>query len=176
MGHELTRSEKSELTRLETVVAEGLQRFVDVGNALLEIRERRLYRDTHATFEEYCRARWKFSKTHANRLILGAQAAIRLGDVEVQPANEAQARPLTALPAAQQAKVWERVVERTGGKPTAADVRAAVREVLKPTEAPNDARFVRRVKILHAFAVWAKKTGISTSVADKVLEWLRGNL
>jgi hypothetical protein len=31
------------------------------GTALLEVRDRRLYRETHATFEDYCRERWRFS-------------------------------------------------------------------------------------------------------------------
>ena len=34
-----------------TVKERGLETFVDVGLALMEIRDRRLYRDTHATFE-----------------------------------------------------------------------------------------------------------------------------
>ena len=36
----------------------GKQTFVDVGMALMDIRERRGYRFQHGTFEEYLRERW----------------------------------------------------------------------------------------------------------------------
>ncbi len=39
-----------------------VQTFYEVGNALLQIRDERLYRQTHSTFEEYCREKW--SKNH----------------------------------------------------------------------------------------------------------------
>lgn len=63
-------------------------------------RSRRLYRETHDTFEAYCRDRWEMSRRNANRLIRGAETAEVLGPNGVKPtdklpANEAQARPLT---------------------------------------------------------------------------------
>lgn len=43
---------------------------VDIGEALIEIRERRLYLDLGAnTFDEYCRKRWAFSRSRAYQLI-----------------------------------------------------------------------------------------------------------
>lgn len=43
----------------DTRLAEGdVQTFYEVREALREIRDRKLYRGTHATFEAYCRERW----------------------------------------------------------------------------------------------------------------------
>jgi N6-adenosine-specific RNA methylase IME4 len=55
---QLTISERAELAKLEHVIEHGLQAFVAVAQALLEIRGRGLYRDTHATFESYARDRF----------------------------------------------------------------------------------------------------------------------
>ena len=45
---DLSVPERSRLAELEAVVEAGLQTFVDVGLALSEIRDGRLYRKTHA--------------------------------------------------------------------------------------------------------------------------------
>src|SRR5262249_10891113 len=47
-----------ELHGLERVVDEGWYAYLRVRNALGAIRDRRLYRDTHATFTEYCEDRF----------------------------------------------------------------------------------------------------------------------
>ena len=54
---ELSVVEVQRLEALESVIDAGMQTFVHVGNALLEIRDNRLYRNTHRTIEEYCQER-----------------------------------------------------------------------------------------------------------------------
>jgi hypothetical protein len=49
--------ERNDLNRFEAVIQNGLKTFFEVGHALGEIRVKRLYRGTHATFEAYCRER-----------------------------------------------------------------------------------------------------------------------
>jgi hypothetical protein len=49
----LSLAQKSRRTELENVIERGLSTFVEVGNALLEIRDSKLYRETHPTFEAY---------------------------------------------------------------------------------------------------------------------------
>lgn len=80
------------LAELEEVVERGLSTFVEVGNALMEIRDARLYRATHPTFEAYCRERWGFSRSHGYRLIRAAELAelSPTGDIR----NERQARAI----------------------------------------------------------------------------------
>jgi site-specific DNA-methyltransferase (adenine-specific) len=89
--------ERSRLGELEQVVERGLRTFVEVGNALREIRDSRLYRETHATFEDYCRERWGWSRRHANRQIEAADVAVALGPTGPIPPNERQARELVPL-------------------------------------------------------------------------------
>ena len=47
------------LAECEDVINRGLATFVEVGNALLRIRDERLYRAEFGTFEAYCRQRWQ---------------------------------------------------------------------------------------------------------------------
>ncbi|MEA5504770.1 hypothetical protein VB735_16955 [Halotia wernerae UHCC 0503] len=46
--------------------------FFVAGKALTELRDRRLYRSTHRTFEEYCKDRFGFERRHPYRLIEAA--------------------------------------------------------------------------------------------------------
>jgi hypothetical protein len=54
----LTSSELEDLDRLETAAQQGWSTHLAVGSALAEIRDRQLFRETHATFEEYLHQRW----------------------------------------------------------------------------------------------------------------------
>jgi phage N-6-adenine-methyltransferase len=124
---ELTVTECDRLTALEQTIERGLQTFVDVGTALLEIRDTRLYRQTFGTFEDYCRERWGMSKTHANRMIESAAVVTNLTPIGVIPSNESQARPLTGLSVDQQREAWRRVLDTAqDGKITAALVSSVV--------------------------------------------------
>lgn len=129
----LTDSESQRLEVLESVINAGMQTFVHVGNALLEIRDGRLYRQTHSTFEDYCRERWGMSKTHANRMIDSAEVVSNLTPIGVIPNTESQARPLTVLEPQQQREAWQRAVETApDGKITAAHVQTVVNEFRTP--------------------------------------------
>ena len=45
------------LAELEKVIAKGRKTFLEVGRALMEIRDTRLYRREYSGFEEYCQTR-----------------------------------------------------------------------------------------------------------------------
>ncbi|MCA2691482.1 MULTISPECIES: hypothetical protein [unclassified Microcystis] len=47
--------------------------FYEAGTALKELRDRRLYRSTHKTFEEYCRDRFGYSRRKMDYLISGSE-------------------------------------------------------------------------------------------------------
>jgi hypothetical protein len=89
---ELARAERARLAELEAVVARALATFIEVGLALDEIRDRRLYRATRGTFAAYCAERWGFSRLRGYRLIRAAElaAASPTGDIR----TERQARGL----------------------------------------------------------------------------------
>lgn len=122
------------LGELETVIERGLQTFVDVGAALMEIRDSRLYRETHGTFEDYCRGRWGFTRMRASQLITAAET---MGNLDVNPGlqiGEKHMRPLTQLEPAEQRAAWQRVLDTApNGKITAAHVTAAAAEIRRET-------------------------------------------
>jgi protein gp37 len=132
MNEVITVAESQRLEVLESVIDAGMQTFVHVGNALLEIRDSRLYRTSHGTFEDYCRERWSMERRHAYRLIDAAQVVENVSNWTQIPVTESQARPLTVLEPEQQREVWQRAVETaTNGKVTAAHVQAVVNEYRK---------------------------------------------
>lgn len=98
-AQELLLDEQSRLDECETVIERGLGTFVEVGTALAEIRDSRLYRHQFKTFEDYCRARWGFSRRHSNRLIEAAEVVEQLGPIGPIPAitNEAQTRAIAPV-------------------------------------------------------------------------------
>jgi hypothetical protein len=72
---ELTAPERQRLAELEAVIERGLDTFAEVGRALLEIRDARLYRETHATFEAYLRERWGMSRQRGYQLMDAARVS-----------------------------------------------------------------------------------------------------
>ncbi|MDD3655014.1 MAG: hypothetical protein PHO01_12715 [Desulfotomaculaceae bacterium] len=134
MTTELTLTEKTELEQLESIISKNLGTFYQVGFALAKIRDSRLYRETHTTFEDYCRDRWDMGRTYAHRLIESASVKNNLLPMgNITPINERQARPLTKLETPeQQQEAWQKAVETApDGKVTAAHVAKVVSEFKK---------------------------------------------
>ena len=126
MSEAITLQESGDLVRLEKTVAQGLQTFVEVGEALAEIRDRRLYRIEHQSFDAYLETKWKISRSRASRLIQAADV-VKLLPTGNKPTTERQARPLTKLPAEKRGEAWQRAVEASPtGAPTAKAVAAVV--------------------------------------------------
>ena len=119
---------RTDLEHHEAIIARGLATFTEVGASLLIIRDNRLYKETHSTFESYCQERWGWSKRHANRHIQAAHLGDILGPIGPKPTTESQARELTPL--RDQPDVlrdaWDQV--QTEGNVTAQSIRDAVRE------------------------------------------------
>lgn len=130
------------LQECESVIGKGLATFIDVGTALIEIRDQRLYRAQYGTFEEYCHERWSMNRNYANKLISASEVVANLGTrVPILPDNERQARPLAKLEPEQQRTAWEAAVasaETMQEAVTAAIVAAAV-EVIKDKPEAADA-------------------------------------
>ena len=127
---ELDGAQSSRLHQLETVIQSGLNTFYEVGNALVEVRETRLYRAKHPTFEAYCREKWGMTRQHANRMISAAQVVEELEPSGSKPASEAVARPLARLEPEQRQEAWELAQTKAGGNAvTGAHVEAAASEI-----------------------------------------------
>lgn len=129
--NQLTLVEADRKVQLEATIERGMQTFVEVGAALLEIREERLYRADFGTFEEYCRERWGWTRQHTNRIIGSAEVVSNLEPIgSILPATESQARPLVALEPEAQREAWARVLQDApNGKITAAVVEKAASEI-----------------------------------------------
>jgi hypothetical protein len=127
----ITLKESARLVELERKITTGMTTFVEVGNALMEIRDSKLYRVEYKTFEAYCREKWGMSRVQAHRLIGAGEVSKMLPIGNKLPQNESQARPLTNLPASKQPEAWAKAVEISdGNQPTARQVEQAVRETL----------------------------------------------
>lgn len=121
----LNIDESHELERCEVVIKQGLQTFIEVGQALMTIKEKRLYRIGFKTFEDYCVERWLITKTQANRLIQASETISNLTPMGVVlPKIERQVRPLTSLEPEIQKEVWTEVVNTHGDNITATKVQA----------------------------------------------------
>jgi hypothetical protein len=132
----LNKTEALELRRLEATVERCLKAFWEIGQALCQIRDKRLYRESYKTFEEYCITRWEMSRRSAYQLIEAASVYenVRHG-AQILPANERQARPLAALPPEQQREAWAKAVSTApSGKVTAVHVAQVAREYQKASE------------------------------------------
>ncbi|MBH8565535.1 hypothetical protein I8748_25735 [Nostoc sp. CENA67] len=152
----MTEAEISDRLHLERKVERA---FFEAGKALAELRDRRLYRSTHRTFEEYCKDRFGFERRHPYRLIEASAvfdnlmkmcpnwtqnkvetdtAEIRSDDGQILPTAEGQVRPLTKLEPQQQQQVWLKAVEEAGGKvPSARIVKDVVQQIMERTQVPN---------------------------------------
>jgi hypothetical protein len=119
----LTDAERDERNQLESVVTGGMKSFVEVGNALLTIAEKRLYRETHGSFEPYCQEKWGMSARRAYQLCEASRVMATVNNCS-QIKTESQARELAKVPAEQRAEV----LAKAGSKPTA----KAIREAAKP--------------------------------------------
>lgn len=139
-GEVLSRS----LDQNEAVIERGLGTFVEVGEALMAIRDGRQYRDAdYSDFDTYCRERWGFTRNRADRLI-GAADIAGVMPIGTTPQTESQARALAPLrddPEAM-AEVMADVaaqVEAEGGRVTAEKITEKVTERLTANMHPGEA-------------------------------------
>ncbi len=114
---ELSPEEESDRQRLELKVERS---FYEAGSSLRELRDRRLYRSTHKTFENYCHHRFNYARRAAYCLISAADVVDNLSKCDqidhILPTKENQCRPLAKLEPEEQAIVWQSAVEQSGGK------------------------------------------------------------
>ncbi len=104
---------ESELEHAEKKIERAMRgAFVDVGIELKHIRDSRLYRNGHSTFEIYCNQRWDMDPTRAYRLISAAECVTSMLPIgNILPTNESQVRPLLRLEdPGHRIDVWKRIL------------------------------------------------------------------
>jgi len=121
------------LKRYETKVEKG---FLDCANALMEIKENKLYKDSYSTWKDYLKKRWGYSSEWWQKL---QQSAVVIHNLEsstngtVLPSNERQARELAPLEPPQQVQVWKEVTDRYDPTEiTAEKIKKVKQEILEP--------------------------------------------
>jgi RNase H-fold protein (predicted Holliday junction resolvase) len=134
-------TERTKFRKLESIVAEGISSFVVVGEALKEIRDNKLYRESYKTFEKYVDQKWGMARQRAYQLIDAVDAKANLSTVvdknerasEVK--TERQFRELKDVPAESMEAVIDKAAEIAGDDPiTASDLKQARVEILEQAE------------------------------------------
>lgn len=165
----LTSKERKRLDACEKTITSGLETVVEVGKALSEIREARLYRERYETFEAYCAAEWDMSRSYAYRQIASAEvAASPIGDklrkrLGGAPLTEGLLRPLTKLEPEDRAAVVEAVCRDRNAPITSKTMEAKTREYVTP---PEDLERSRESRVKSREAAADKKTA---NAAEKTM-------
>lgn len=133
----LTTPERERRAELESTIDRGMRAFNQVGLALAEIRDARLYRSSHESFEAYLEDRWKMSRPRAYQLMQAAEVVSTVVDTGLPaPTNERQARALAAAPVELQPEAWRVASEDGERQPTAAQVTEAIATVTGKAAGP----------------------------------------
>lgn len=134
---------KRTLIENEKVIERGQKTFLEVGEALREIRDAKQYSKRFDTFEDYCKSRWGMSRPRAYQFIEASEVVTNLStivDKSSLPKNENQARALASCADDDEdrAKVWEAVIKESSDKPITADViKKKADEILPPKLKPS---------------------------------------
>jgi hypothetical protein len=140
---ELSPSEESERLHLERLVERS---FYTAGKALQRLRDLRLYRNTHRSFDAYVKERFGYGKNNANMKILASGVVDELEKMTtngglILPTSERQVRPLTVLEPEEQRAAWREAVELAGGGvPPSRVVFDVVQRIREKNPVPNPFR------------------------------------
>lgn len=190
----LTHREKLELARWEKDVEYG---FRSAGTALAAIRDAKLYRAEHGTFEDYVKARWSYKPRYAYYLMDAAATASEVGVSldsagvvtdpgrtgkaparRIVPTAEGQVRPLMKLAEEQRPEAWKRAVEAAGYQvPSAKQVASVVAEMCTngaqkpaPKTCTNCAQIRRALSALRSISKPSKNTKAAIDLLTRELD------
>lgn len=107
IGPTLTDEERVRHDRNELAIERGLKTFYDVGMALLDERDNRLYRESYGTFEDYCEQRWNLSRRRAYQLLDAANIVEDVKNFSHPPERESHAAELVGLEPNDARTAWE---------------------------------------------------------------------
>jgi hypothetical protein len=76
----LSTAEAARLVTLEETIDKGMNTFLEVGRALIEIQENKLYRATHLTIEQYMLERFSLNRNRGYQLIEAAKVVNQIAE------------------------------------------------------------------------------------------------
>jgi hypothetical protein len=111
----LSVNEERRFQECEKIITDGLNTFMEVGQALTEIRNRRLYREDFKTFEAYAHQKWGIKRQRAYELMGASEVTRNLSEIsDILPAKESHAASLLKLSPEDQRKTWQEIIEESG--------------------------------------------------------------
>ena len=177
-----TKKDEAEFKKQDEIVRKGVDSFVECGQALQVINERKLWRaGGHSTWEGYCREVAGMSKSHAYHIVaaskfteeLSKSVTIENAVAVVKPRAESQVRPLLRLEDTdKRVQAWGAAVTKAGGgQPTAVEVTEAVFEILGPDTKPKkEGPSSKRAKLIAKLRLIASKQESWDAVTNLCLE------
>ncbi len=136
----LTSQEQTLLDECEETIERGVATFLEVGQALLEVQTRQLYRTNYSSFPSYCRERWGFSRSRSYQMLDAGRVVAQLStivDSGQLPKNECQARALAHIKDPQlQAEVWLKA-EQVACEEHIPVTASLIQEIYRNTVRPN---------------------------------------
>lgn len=135
----ITLAESKQLIQCERVIKDS---FFSAGEALMTIRDKKLYRADFDSFEEYCLEKWGYTRQRGYQLIESWKTLNSLPE-KCQPLvdNERQMRALAQIPEEKREAVLKKI-EKSGEDITAKSIGAAAP---KPRPSPP----VKAPEIIH---------------------------
>lgn len=178
---QLTYDEERDRLILEREVERA---FYKAGCALRELRDRKLYKSTHSSFEQYCEDRFGMRRRHPYRLI---DAAIVVDNILqlcpnrtqnesdtkknklIIPTSEWQIRSLTRLEPQQQREVWIKAVELAGNKAPSGKVVSELASEIKPKQNSVSVKLKigHRIIVSRTHPLFPNRSGIISQIPNK---------
>lgn len=133
----LTPEERARYGELKASIASGIKGFITIGQELLEVSDKRLYREEYSSFAEFVDAEYQITASRAYQLCEAAEIVKSLPE-KCQPMvdNERQIRALAYVKPTQRAKVLK--VAAKAGKVTAKAIQEAARAEEPTPKPPTD--------------------------------------
>lgn len=178
---QLTYDEERDRLILEREVERA---FYKAGCALRELRDRKLYKSTHSSFEQYCEDRFGMRRRHPYRLIDAATVVDNIlqlcpnrtqneSDTKknklIIPTSEWQIRSLTRLEPQQQREVWIKAVELAGNKAPSGKVVSELASEIKPKQNSVSVKLKigHRIIVSRTHPLFPNRSGIISQIPNK---------
>lgn len=173
----LTPDERGRLEQLEVIIECHVPGLLELGRALMEIRDSHLYREHYRTFKEYCNVRWGISRPRAYQAIEHVEVIKNLSTIvdKKDLPSECVTRTLGRYLPDHQLELWTRAAKIAGShKITSAHITRARREWSRekfPPADAYDAYEVTRAKqnMRHLKSAWRR---VTEEQRDEFLKWI----
>ena len=176
---------KQTLSDFISLINHERAKYYEIGIAIKEIREKRLYLEEEDNFDIFCRKHLGMARIQAHRYMAAARVVENLLPIGNIPLNESQARPLVNLTREEQILVFQYALDQAkieNRKVTTKDILAGILILgLKPEpkEAAKGALTLsltmkEACENFYSALLKIRKTGFKTSPKRAILSQLRG--